>query len=202
MPVTSSSTPFEFTFSNASSFTDADAHLVMRYRQGDSTALLAFIHRHHRAIFRLTHGLTRNEVAAEKITQQVFSRVRRQLAGDRCPASVTAWLYYASLRFARLYHWKSIHDAARNRMIVISAENQLGLDLKTFVQVIARCQDKIEPRDCELLSLRHVLCLPLGSIAQLLHIHPDEVSKRLLWAREHFCDLSRQLFPSPIPETA
>jgi len=85
-------------------------------------------------------------------------------------------------------------------MVVISAENQLGLDLKTFVQVIARCPDKIEPRDSELLSLRHVLGLSLGSIAQLLHIHPHEVSNRLLWAREHFCELSRQLFPSPVPE--
>jgi len=100
MSVSSLSAPLEFTFSNPSSFSDTDAHLVMRYRQGDSSALLALIHRHHRSIFRLAHGLTRNEVAAEKITQQVFSRVRRQLASDRCPASVTAWLYYASLRFA------------------------------------------------------------------------------------------------------
>ncbi len=194
------SSPLVFVFSAPASPLDSDTHLAARYRQGDSTALLALIRRHHRSIFRLAHGLIRNEIVAEKITQQVFSRARRRLTGDRCPPSVTVWLYYASLRFARLYHWKSIHDAARRRMIVISAENQLGLDLMTFVQVIVCCQDKIEPRDCELLALRHVLGLPLASIARLLRIHTREVSNRLVWARGHVCELGRQLSPKAVPE--
>ncbi|MET0263955.1 MAG: sigma-70 family RNA polymerase sigma factor [Rariglobus sp.] len=174
---------------------DSDNRLAQRYQQGDSNAFLSLIRRHHRSIFHLAHALLRDEVAAEKITQEVFARARRHFDRGLCPSSVTAWLYYASLRFARQFHWKSNRNLARRRLTACSADCQLGLDLKEFVQVIVRCHDKIEPRDCELLSLRHVLGMPLANIAQLLRMHPYEISNRLVWARERVLKLSRQLEP-------
>lgn len=168
---------------------ESDAWLARRYQQGDPGAIIALIRTHQRAIFHLTHGLLRDEVAAEKITQRVFSRARRQLDAGQPSASVTTRLYYASLRFCRMYYWKSSGPAARRRMAAAFAGCESGLGLHVLVQVIARQPDKIDPRDCELLALRHVLGLPLGSIAQLLRMHPYEISNRLTWARERVARL-------------
>lgn len=151
------------------------------------------VRNHHRSIFHLAHALLRDEVAAEKITQQVFSRARKRM-GDS-PASVIEWIYYASFRFVRMYHWRSVGLIARRRMRRTLSSHQPGLDLKTFVRVIALQPGKIDPRDCELLALRHVLGMPLSTIAQLLRMHPYEVSNRLAWALERVAKLSRQTPP-------
>ena len=146
------------------------------------------IRNHHRAIFHLSHALLRDEVDAEKISQQVFSRARRRL--DQDPIAVIEWIYYASFRFVRMYHWRSVSLLARRRMRRNIAGGQPELDLKLFVHVIARHPGKIDPRVCEVLALRHVLGMPLANIAQLLRVHPYEVSNRLAWALERVRKLS------------
>lgn len=148
------------------------------------------VRNHHRSIFHLAHALLRDEVVAEKITQQVFSRARKRMGEN--PASVIEWIYYASFRFVRMYHWRSVGLIARRRMRRTLFSHQPELDLKKFVQVIALQPGKIDPHDCELLALRHVLGMPLATIAQLLRMHPYEVSNRLAWAFERVGRLSRQ----------
>jgi DNA-directed RNA polymerase specialized sigma24 family protein len=163
-----------------------------RYQRRDPVAFIALVRNHHREIFHLVHALLRDEVAAEKITQQVFSRARRRL--DRRPgaSSVVEWIYYASFRFVRMYQWRSAGTMARRRITATLNASQPGLDLSMFVQVIVRHPGKIDPRDCELLALRHVLGMSLTSIAQLLRLHPYEVANRLAWAHERVCKLSHQ----------
>ena len=183
---------FAFNSITPDSPSDEDTRLVQRYRQGDSSAFLALIRKHHRPVFHLSHALLRDEVAAEKITQQVFARARRQL--DRTPAgiSVGGWLYYASLRFARSHYWHTRRLLGVHRLPCTAVNEHPALDLKVLASVIAALPDKIEPRDCELLALRHVLGLSLNGIAQLLRIHPYEASNRLIWARERVMKLSQQ----------
>lgn len=152
---------------------------------------VSLIRHHHRAIFHLAHALLRDEVAAEQITQQVFARARRRLDQDQ--ASVIEWIYYASFRFVRMYHWRSIGPIARRRMRRNVVGDQPELDLKMLVHVIARHPGKLDPHDCELLALRHVLGMPLINIAQLLRMHPYEVSNRLAWALERVYKFSHQV---------
>ncbi len=160
-----------------------------RYQRRDPIAFITLVRNHHRAIFHLVHALLRDEVAAEKITQQVFSRARRRLGRSQGASSVVEWIYYASFRFVRMYHWRSTGPMARRRMMATMSNNQPGLDLDVFVRVIARHPGKLDPRDCELLALRHVLGMSLTNIAQLLRMHPYEVANRLTWARERVCKL-------------
>ncbi len=162
-----------------------------RNHQHQTDPFVCLVRNHHRSVFHLAHALLRDEVAAEKITQQVFSRARRRL-GHNAFSSVAEWLYYASLRFVRMYHWKSVGPRVRRRMTGNAPGNRSTLDLKLFVQVIANQPGKIDPHDCELLALRHVLGMPLANIAQLLRMHPYEVSNRLAWALERVRKLSHQ----------
>ncbi len=187
-----STTPLDFTSAQATR-AHLDDRKDSRFQQRQPDPFVVLIRNHHRAVFHLAHALLRDEVAAEKITQQVFSRARRQLG--RSPSSVIEWIYYASFRFVRMYHWRSVGLIARRRMIGNVAAIQSALDLKTLVQVIARQPGRIDPHDCELLALRHVLGMPVANIAQLLRMHPYEVSNRLAWALERVCKLSR---PTPV----
>lgn len=184
-------TPFHFTSQTSPSNT-ADPWAGERYQRRDPIAFITLVRSHHREIFHLVHALLRDEVAAEKITQQVFSRARRRI--DRRPdaSSVVEWIYHASFRFVRMYQWRSAGAMARRRITANLKGNQTGLELNLFVQVIARHPGKIDPRDCELLALRHVLGMSLASIAQLLRMHPYEVANRLAWAQERICKLSHR----------
>lgn len=164
----------------------------MQRREPD--VFVALIRNHHRAIFHLAHALLRDEVAAEKITQQVFSRARRRM--DQNPAAISEWIYYASFRFVRMYHWRSAGLLARRRMHCGLFKDRNALDLKAFVSVIAHQPGKLDPRDCELLALRHVVGMPLATISHLLRMHPYEVSNRLAWALERVTVLHEP----PVPE--
>lgn len=179
----------------------ADPWSSHRHQPSDPIAFITLIRTHHRAIFHLTHALLRDEVAAERITQQVFARARRRL--DRSPnsSSVVEWIYYASLRFVRMYHRKSGNALARRRQATAVC-NAAGLDLHTLVRVMVRQPGKLDPRDCELLALRHVLGLSLANIGQLLRLHPYEVSNRLSWAHERLSKLEvRMQTNSPFADT-
>lgn len=161
----------------------SDPWSSQRHQPSDPIAFITLVRTHHRAIFHLTHALLRDEVAAERITQQVFARARRRLERSPNSSSVVEWIYYASLRFVRMYHRKS-GGALKRRRNAAAACNAAGLDLHTLVRVMVRQPGKLDPRDCELLALRHVLGLSLAHIGQLLRLHPYEVSNRLSWAHE------------------
>jgi len=151
--------------------------------QPGSNRLVALMRVHNREIFHLTHALLRDENAAEKITRQVFARAGRRL--ERDSSDVVEWLYYATFRFVRMYHWRSVGPMARRRMTPKGASAaHTGFDLHLFVKVLARQPGKLDPRDCELLALRHVLGMPIANIAQLLRMQSNEVANRLAWALE------------------
>jgi RNA polymerase sigma factor (sigma-70 family) len=170
-------------------FTEADNALAREYQASDPSAFVTLIRTHDRALFHLAHALLRNEVSAENITQQVFARARRRIQRGHHPASITQWLYHATLRFARHYHRQAERRQGVRRTSPDQERQIRDFDLGIFARVIALFPGKIEPRDCELLALRHVLGLSLNDIARLLRIHPYETSNRLIWARERIFKL-------------
>ena len=181
---------YEFNPASAASLGRTEIWRTPRLLPGPQDPFVALVRNHHRAIFHLAHALLRDEIAAERITQQVFSRARRRLGQGT--EAVTEWIYYASFRFVRMFHWRSIGLIARRRMRRILAGREPVLDLKTLVRVIARQSGKVDPHDCELLGLRYVLGMPVSNIAQLLRMQPCDVANRLTWAFERVTKLSVQ----------
>jgi DNA-directed RNA polymerase specialized sigma24 family protein len=149
-----------------------------------SSHVLALAHRYHQSAFQITHWILRDEIAAEKITQQVFARVRRRLERGADHASAVFWIYHASLRFACRYYWKSATPIMRRRLMASGQCHQAEFDFLEFVRVLASQPRKIEQHDCELIALRHVLGLSTVQISQLLRMHPYEISNRVTWGLE------------------
>jgi hypothetical protein len=165
-----------------------------------SSYFFTLVHRHHQAAFQIAHGILRDEVAAEKITRQVFARVRRRIERGADHASAVLWIYHASLRFACRYYWKSITPAMRRRLGGTCRNHQGEFDLPDFVRVLALKPDKIDQHDCELIALRHVLGLPLVQIGQLLRMHPYEISNRVTWSLERLKETQSSACPLPAPD--
>lgn len=147
---------------------------------------------HHQAVFRLAHALLRDEDLAEAITRQVFSRarVRCAQAGD-FEADPVEWVYHAALRFIRMYHWRSLGLLSRRRVFAFASRSG-GCSVRAIVCLLARHPGALETRDCDLLAMRHVLGMPLANIAQLLRMHPYEVSNRLAWAQDRLACIGRE----------
>jgi len=168
-------------------------------------AFLQLVRLHQQSVFQITFGLLRDEIAAETIIRQVFHRVRRRLASGADAAETTVWLYHASLRFARRYYWKNSPPDMHCQLGGDCCSGADHFDLNEFVHVLALHPGKIEARDCELISLRHVLGLPLPQIGQLLRMHPYEISNRITWSRERVKDViggTRTTLMSPDAEPA
>lgn len=140
--------------------------------------------RHQPTAFQITFGILHDETAAETITREVFIRVRRRLAAGVDATSATLWIYHASLRFACRYYWKTIPPSLHHRRGQTVGCHADDFKLREFVHVLAHHPGKIEARDCELVSLRHVLGLSLPQIGRLLRMHPYEISNRLVWSCE------------------
>lgn len=161
------------------------------------------VRRHQQSAFQITFGLVRDEPAAETLTREVFTRARRRLAAGMDAGAATLWIYRACLRFACRLHWKNIPAATRHRLVAGCHDNHHDdFDLAEFVHVLAFHPGKIDPRDCELISLRHVLKLSLQQMGQLLRMHPYEISNRLAWSRERVKEIGGTIVHDLHPQYA
>jgi RNA polymerase sigma-70 factor (ECF subfamily) len=72
---------------------DADQPLIERLQAGDTTALGPLMDRHASRIYRVAHGITRNEADAEEVVQDVFLTLARKIERFEGRAAFTSWLY-------------------------------------------------------------------------------------------------------------
>ncbi len=174
---------------------DPDAALVRRHRTGDPGAFLEIVRRHHTHLFRLAHHLLRDVHQAEDVTKATFTLARRALDRGRLSSPLAAWLYYAAFKLARRRHWQNLQQrtpAASFCAPTVRRPASASIDLREFAALIAACIHQMDPRDCELLALRHVLGLSAGEIAKLLRIRPDVAWSRVNLARQGLLALAQR----------
>jgi RNA polymerase sigma-70 factor (ECF subfamily) len=85
---------------------DPDVDLVARHRAGDARAFDEVYVRYSGMVYGLALRLSANPQEAEDLTQDVFLRIYRHLAGFRGGSSLKTWVYRVALnqcrsRFAR-----------------------------------------------------------------------------------------------------
>ena len=89
---------------------EADRTLVERLRSGDSTALEELMERYAARVYRLAHGITRNEADAEEVVQDVFLTIFRKAHTFEGRAALGSWIYRiatnAALNLRRGKRWE------------------------------------------------------------------------------------------------
>jgi len=79
-----------------------DSLLVDRLRDGESAALEMLMERYGPRVYRLAHGITRNEADAEEVVQDVFLAVFRKIRTFEGRAALGSWLYRVTTNAALL----------------------------------------------------------------------------------------------------
>ena len=72
---------------------EEELELIARLRAGDTGALGPLMDRHADRVYRLAHGITRNEADAEEVVQDVFLTLARKVHGFEGRAALGSWLY-------------------------------------------------------------------------------------------------------------
>lgn len=80
---------------------DPDVDLVARHRAGDGRAFDEVYNRYAGMVYGLALRLSANPPEAEDLTQEVFLRIYRHLAGFRGSSSLKTWVYRVALNHCR-----------------------------------------------------------------------------------------------------
>ncbi len=72
---------------------EPDLSLVTRLRSGDTAALETLMERYASRVYRLAHGITRNEADAEEVVQDVFLTLFRKIHTFEDRAALGSWIY-------------------------------------------------------------------------------------------------------------
>lgn len=67
--------------------------LIERLRNGDTGALEPLMERYESRVYRLAHGITRNEADAEEVVQDVFLTLVRKIHAFEGRAALASWIY-------------------------------------------------------------------------------------------------------------
>jgi RNA polymerase sigma-70 factor, ECF subfamily len=73
--------------------TESELSLIERLRNGDTSALGPLMDLHAARVYRVAHGITRNEADAEEVVQDVFLSLVRKIHGFEGRAALSSWLY-------------------------------------------------------------------------------------------------------------
>lgn len=70
-----------------------ETQLIARAQEGDEAAVESLYRLHSRRVYSLCLRMTRNEAAAEDLTQEIFLQVFRKIRTFRGEAAFSTWLY-------------------------------------------------------------------------------------------------------------
>lgn len=72
---------------------EAELKLVERLRGGDAAALETLMEHYGSRVYRLAHGITRNEADAEEVAQDVFLNLFRKIETFEGRSAIGTWIY-------------------------------------------------------------------------------------------------------------
>jgi RNA polymerase sigma-70 factor (ECF subfamily) len=183
--------------------TEADLQLVERVRTGDAAALETLMDRYTSRVYRLAHGITRNEADAEEVVQDVFLTVFRKIHSFEGRAALGSWIYRVATNAAL------IKRRGKRAEIEVSLDSQLPSFLPdghragdpAFVMsdwsqtpeadllsremraILSKAIDALPDRYRTVLVLRDIEDLPNGRVAEIVGESVATVKSRLHRAR-------------------
>lgn len=190
-----------------------DAKLVKRFKQGDESAFVEIMNRHHNRTYSIAFNSLHNHADAEEITQDTFIRAHRGLAAFRGESSLATWLNRIAVNLSRNRYW---YFFRRRRHATISLQRPVQefdggsiLDLiaaetadpaqetarEEFNSMVFACMEKLDANQREILRLRAVQNLPYEEIAQTLNISTGTVKSRIARTRENLRKLLAEMCP-------
>lgn len=179
-----------------------DADLVRRFNaDGDEAAFREIVERYYGRIVAAAHRMLRNTADAEDIAQETFIRAYRGLARFRGESSLASWLYCIALNLSRNRYWyffrRRRHETSSLDQTIIEGSNYTLTDVlpdpstnprwetinREFSDLAAKCMNKMDRQQREILIQRNVQHQSYGQISAQLGVNVGTVKSRIARAR-------------------
>ena len=177
---------------------DADAALVARVQEGDSTAFNTLVERHRERLFSIIYNLTSNREDASDLIQDTFIKAFRSIGNFKGKSSFYTWLYRIAInttythlkrhRLRRFFSLENAQDEMSNTEIVETLTAKTKAEKPTLV---AELQEKLNEA-MQTLSLKHRTVVTLfeiegmshNEIAEIMNCSVGTVRSRLHYAKQ------------------
>lgn len=141
---------------------DPDVRLMLRAKQGDSTAFNQLVLNYQdRLVSVLTHLLTSQE-AAEDLAQEVFLRVYRARHGYEPTAKFSTWLF----RIANNLASNARRDTRRKREVALNTNDSGAWGTRPPERQVADKSGLMPTRQFDQIEMRAVVQLALGELSE------------------------------------
>lgn len=174
-----------------------DNHLVERTRQGEGEAFGELVRRYRSKVNSLALKITKNEIDAQEVVQDVFLNAFAKLESFKGTAAFSSWLYRVAANSALMLlrtRKRDAHDTleqvfAHDTSAALSAPSDWSLradrvfERKEIVAILDKEFENIPDRYRDILILREIDGLSNREIADVLFITVAAVKSRLHRAR-------------------
>lgn len=181
----------------------SDETLVIRFREGDRTALAVLVRRHQTSLYNFALRQLRERTAAEDVVQEAFVRVAQSAAEFKVEARFTTWMYTivrnlcidhvrkaAHRRHASLDESRRGEEAEGPTLGEQTADSRVPADVERSAvgtELRKRITAAIEslPEDQrEVYLLREISNLKFKEIADITGVPENTVKSRMRYALE------------------
>jgi RNA polymerase sigma factor (sigma-70 family) len=181
---------------------EPEDRLLSRALAGDARAYEELVRRHQQLAFRTAYVLTGSAAEAEEAAQEAFVKAWRALGRFRPGAPFRPWLLAIVAREAGTRRRSATRRAAwtaraaqDERWVPPSADapTEVAVLQRERTATLLAALERLDPRDREVVELRHVLGLSERETAAVLGCRPGTVKSRLSRALERLrIDLGEQ----------
>lgn len=179
----------------------ADQQLVSTFQQTQSADSFEMLyHRYMRKVFQTCLSMTRDSVAAEDYTQDIFLRVFSKLNTFQNRSSFSTWLYSISynycldrIRLESRLPLESLSDVLPDH--ALSTEEDPEDATEHRLQLQEEILNDLSGEELTLLQLKYEQSLTIQGISQRLNLSESAVKMRLKRSRDKLRDKAEQLTP-------
>lgn len=171
--------------------TDENA-LIGRCLSGDARAFAELVAAYERIVFTLALRMTGNREEARDVTQSVFVKVHRGLAGFDRKRRFFSWIYRIAVNEClNARRSRRGHDPLDERLVDPGPTQEEQSMRREVAEAVQAALQRLPDADREVLVMRHWLERSYAEIADALGLPESTVKSRLFEARQRLGRLLR-----------
>jgi RNA polymerase sigma-70 factor (ECF subfamily) len=186
---------------------DPDAHLMLRFKDGDLSAFDLLFARYTPAIISFAYRFVRDREVAEELAQEVFLRVYEGAGRYRVQSRFTTWLYRIAtnvcLNEVRKPRFRAAHEPLSDgfeprsgiSLVESGSRQDKLLERQAIVRVIKEVLDHMPEKQRTAFILNKYQELSYAEVAEVMKTTEKAVKSLIHRARETLAERLKTLMP-------
>ncbi|MFI3291286.1 MAG: sigma-70 family RNA polymerase sigma factor [Opitutales bacterium] len=177
---------------------DSDIDIISRVKEGDMQAFDTLVNKYRERLFSVVYGITSNREDAMDITQDVFIKAFKSLAGFKNNSSFYTWIYRIAVnmsinfvkknRFRRFFSFEKINEEIAPAEIIDALVEKKGarnsILLNELKEKLNEALQNLSIEHRTVVILHEVEGLSHSEIAEIVGTKEATVRSRLFYAKQ------------------